>query len=147
MPEAGDDAPHAAVVADMRAVGVSLLVGVRMVLAMVGNPGDHGSLHGHRAEHGEGIFQRLEGLKGAVREQAVKANRYADRGEQVQRRGDRQVADADQVVPEQHDRRERSEEGNHDGAEVGDLLSPGHFAHSRQLKRFVRIRTRLQAKF
>ena len=52
VPQALDAAPEAGA-AQVRGVGVALLVGERVMLAVVGDPGDHGSLHGHRAEHGD----------------------------------------------------------------------------------------------
>ena len=70
-------------VADVRAVGVALFVGVGVVLAVVGDPGDDRALHRHRAEHREGVFERLRGLEGAMGEQAVEADRDPDRGERT----------------------------------------------------------------
>ena len=63
VPEAGEDAAHAAVVADVGAVGVALFVGVGVVLAVVGDPGDDRALDRHRAEDGEGVLDRLRGLE------------------------------------------------------------------------------------
>ena len=63
------------------AVGVALFVGVGVMLAMVGDPGNHRSLHGHRAEYGEDVLERFMGLKGAVGEKPVKPDRDPDRGQ------------------------------------------------------------------
>ena len=41
----------------MRGVRIALLVGVRVVLAVVGDPVEHRALHRHRAEHGEGVLE------------------------------------------------------------------------------------------
>ena len=85
MPEAGQDPAHALAVADVGAVRVALFVGVGVVLAVVGDPGDHRSLDRHRAEHREDVLDRLRGLEGAVGEKAVEADRDPDRGQQVHR--------------------------------------------------------------
>ncbi len=53
VPEAAQHAADAVAVADVRAVRVALDVGVGVVLAVVGDPGDHRALDGHRAERGE----------------------------------------------------------------------------------------------
>ena len=53
------DAAHPAVVADVGAVGIALFVGVGVVLAVVGDPGDDRALDGHRAQHREGVLDRL----------------------------------------------------------------------------------------
>ena len=82
-------APAVAVV-DVGAVRVALLVGEGVVLAVVGDPGDHRPLDRRRAEdrqHGA-CSQRL-GLEGAVGEEAVEADRDPEPGEDVdaERRG------------------------------------------------------------
>ena len=84
-------------VSDVGTVWVALLVGVGVVLAVVGDPGEDGTLHRHRAEHGEGVFEPLRGLEGTVGEQAVIADRDPDRGDQVHEGGDREDAGADQA--------------------------------------------------
>ena len=77
VPEAAQDAADAVAVADVRAVRVALLVGVGVVLAVVGHPADDRALHRHRAEHGEGVLERLGDQEGAVGEQAVEADGHA----------------------------------------------------------------------
>ena len=42
---------------DVGAVRIALLVGVRVVLAVIGDPADHGSLDGHRAEAREDVLE------------------------------------------------------------------------------------------
>ena len=113
MPQPGQHTAHAVAVADVGAVRVALFVGVRVVLAMVGDPGNHRALDGHRAEHGKDVLEWLGGLEGTVGEETVKADRDADRGRQVHRRCDRKVVGVDQAVPKQHDRGNRGGEGNH----------------------------------
>ena len=86
----------------VRRVRVALLVGVRVVLAVVGDPRHHRPLDGHRAEDGQRVLRGLVGLEGAVREQAVEAERDAERGQHVHRGHDRQVGPADPLrVPQQ----------------------------------------------
>ena len=91
VPEAAQHAADAVAVADVRAVRVALDVGVGVVLAVVGDPGDHRALHRHRAEEGEEILGRLVGPEGAVGQQAVVADRDAGGGDQVHHGQDRQV--------------------------------------------------------
>ena len=50
VPQAAKDPGRAVAVPDVRAVRIALLVSVRVVLAMVGNPAHHRALDGHRAE-------------------------------------------------------------------------------------------------
>ena len=76
VPEAGDRALDAAAV-PVRRVRVAVLVGVRVVLAVVGDPRHDRPLHGHRAEDRERVLDRLERLERAVREQPVEAERHA----------------------------------------------------------------------
>ena len=77
------EAPEAVAVADVRGVRVALLVGVRVVLAVVGDPVEHRALQAHRAEHGEGVLDRLVGLEGAMGEHPVEADRDAGAVEEV----------------------------------------------------------------
>jgi hypothetical protein len=79
-------------------------------------------------------------LKGAVGEQAVEADRDADRGRQVHHRGDDEVGGADEPVPEQDYRGQRGQEGNQYGAKVGDLLGCAHLVHVGQLTPLKAIR-------
>ena len=55
VPQAGQPAA----VPDVRAVGIALLVGERVMLAVVGDPGDDRALHRHRAGDGEQVLDRL----------------------------------------------------------------------------------------
>ena len=77
VPQARHHSPQARAVAGVGAMGVALLVGERVVLAVVGHPVDHRPLQRHRAQHGERVAQRVVGLEGAVGEQAVEAHRDA----------------------------------------------------------------------
>ena len=55
VPEPAQRADDAVAVADVRAVRVALLVGELVVLAVVGDPGEHVTFDGHLAEHGERV--------------------------------------------------------------------------------------------
>jgi len=125
VPEPGDGALEAAAV-PVRGVRVALPVGVRVVLAVVGDPGHHGPLHRHRAERGQRVLDRLERLERAVRQQPVEAQRHAVAREHVHQREHREVAPVDVRVPEQHDRGHEREEREQHRNEVGDLVCPGH---------------------
>ena len=89
----------AAAVPHVGAVGIALLVGERVVLAVIGHPRDHRALDRHRAERGEDRSQRPAGGEAAVRQMAVEADRHAQAGEQVQDHEHRDVAPAQQVGP------------------------------------------------
>ena len=54
-----DEAAQALAAPDVRAVRIALLVGVRVVLAVVGDPRDHGPLDRHRAHGGQEILDGL----------------------------------------------------------------------------------------
>jgi hypothetical protein len=49
-------------------VRITVFVGEGVVLAVVGDPIDHRSLHRHRAQHREHVAQPGVGFKRAVRE-------------------------------------------------------------------------------
>src|ERR1700761_7220870 len=100
-----------------------------VVLAVVGDPREDRSLHRHRAEHGEGVLERLRGLERTVGEQAMKADRDPDRGDQVHEGGDREDAGADQARREEDDGDDRGDEGDDHPGQVGALLDSAHFAH------------------
>jgi hypothetical protein len=108
------------------AVRVALFVGERVVLAVVGNPVDHRSLQGHRAQHGERVAQPRPRLKGAVGEEAVEADGHANRGQHVHDGEDRQVAWPEELVPQQYRGHDHPQEGDHDGADVHVALQPCH---------------------
>ena len=125
VPEAGDRALDAAAVA-VRRVRVALLVGVRVVLAVVGHPRHHRALHGERAEDRERVLDRLEGLERAVREQPVEAERDPVAADHVHDQHHRQVAPVDQLVPEQDDGEDEPDEREQDPREVEPAVHGGH---------------------
>ncbi len=96
---------------------------------MVGDPGDHRALDGHRAQGREEVLEALRGLEGAMGEEAMEADGYPDRRDEVHRGADREVGGADQVVPEQGDPGQRRGERQDDSAEVDGLLGPAHLLH------------------
>ena len=76
--QAAQRAAHAAAVTDVRAVRVALLVGVRVVLAVVGDPRDDRALDRRRPERSASDAARARaGLERAVGEQAVEADGHA----------------------------------------------------------------------
>jgi PucR C-terminal helix-turn-helix domain len=131
VPKAGEHSPNAPVRGDVGTVGVALFVGMGVVLAMVGHPGDRRSLDRHRPEDREQVLEWLRGLKRAVGEQAVEADRYPDRGQQVHESGDDQVGRSDPAVPEQANCQQGREEGDYHGTEVDSFLSTAHLAHAK----------------
>jgi hypothetical protein len=107
-------------------VRVALLVGVRVVLAVVGDPRHHRALHGQRAEDGQRVLDRLEGLEGAVREQPVEAEGHAVAADHVHDQHHRQVAPVDERVPQQGDGNHEPEEREQDAREVEPAVEGGH---------------------
>jgi hypothetical protein len=107
---------------DVRGVGIAVVVRERVVLAVIGHPVEHGTLHRHRAEHGERVAHRRDRVEGAMGEEAVVADRDADGGGHVHRGEDREVGPAHHVVPQQHDRGERRDERQDHGGEVHSSL-------------------------
>ncbi len=105
--------------ADVGAVRVAVFVGVRVVLAVVGDPVRQRPLDGHRAEHREHVADRLARLQGVVREQAVVADRDAETGEQVQRGHHREVGGADAVTPQDRHGDAEGDERQEHGRDVG----------------------------
>ena len=128
VPEALQHSHHTLAVADVRAVRVALDVGVGVVLAVVGDPGDHGALDGHRAEPREDVLRRLVGSEGAVGEHPVVADGDPRRGDQVHDAEQGQVVPAHDSTPEQDDGRQGGGEGHHHGAQVRDLGRSVHGA-------------------
>ena len=76
--------------ADVRRVRVAVLVGERVVLAMVGDPLGDRPLHRHAAEDRERRLQRGAGVEAPVREEPVEADRRPEGAERrTSRRGAR----------------------------------------------------------
>ena len=65
--------------ADVRGVRVALLVGVRVVLSVVGDPVDDRALDRHRAGGRERVLERLVGCERPVGEHPVVADGDPDR--------------------------------------------------------------------
>jgi hypothetical protein len=126
VPQAGDHAAQAGAVSRVGAVRVALFVGERVVLAVVRHPVDHAALQRHRAEDRQRVAQPWARLEGAVREQAVEADGDAQRGQQVHDGEYRQVAHAQEAVPQEHRRRDHAEERDDDCGDVGVALQAGH---------------------
>src|SRR5215217_242277 len=98
--EALQRAAEAAVVPYVRAVGIALLVGVAVVLAMVGYPREYRPLDRDRAEDGEQAVQPAVGLEAAVGEVAMEPDGHAQPGEHVHDQEHRDVAPAQQIGPD-----------------------------------------------
>ncbi len=111
---------------DVGRVRVALLVGVRVVLAVVGDPVDDRALHRHRPGDREAVLDRLEGLERAMREEPVEPDGHAEAGDEVHDGERDEVADADVAVPEQDDRREERDERQDDGDQVDGAFGLGH---------------------
>ena len=132
--EALQHALDAAAVADMGAVRITLLVGVGVMLAMVGDPGIDRALHRHRPGDREEVFDRLEGLERAVGEQPVEADRDAEGREHVHAEEQGEVERGHDLVPEQDDRRDRRQKRDDHCEQVHDLVQQGHLVlrHARK---------------
>ena len=120
VPEAAQRAADAGALAGVRAVRVALLVGVRVVLAVVGDPvDDAGPARPASRVIANAYSSQLVRLERAVREQPVIADRDAEPGDDVHHGEDREVAPVHQVrVPEQRRSRRQRDERAEDGGEV-----------------------------
>jgi len=87
-------------VIDVGAVGVALLVGKGVVLAMVGDPGDDRALDRRRAEDREQAVQPPGGFEGAVGEVAVETDCYPQPGEEVHADEEEDVAPMQGAAPD-----------------------------------------------
>ncbi len=103
----------AALVSDVRAVRVTLLVGEGVVLAVVGDPRDHRALDRRRPEDAEQRANRPARLEAAVGQVAVEADRYPESREQVHDHEHEDVAPVEQVVPELPADHPKCDEGQH----------------------------------
>src|SRR3954451_22327021 len=115
-----DEAAQALAATDVRAVRIALLVGMRVVLAVIGDPRDHGPLDRHRAHRGEEILDRLARRERAMGEQAVEADGHPEAGDEVHDAEEDEVVGAHAVAPEQGDGPEEGDEGDDDGEQIRD---------------------------
>ena len=107
-------------------MGVSLLVGVGVVLAMVGHPVHDRTLNGERPEDREQIAQGAVGLEGAMGQQAVVADRDAQPRRQIHAGEQLEVERIDAVIPQQDEREQEREERQRDGDHVCVSLEACH---------------------
>ena len=133
VPQALDSAPESGA-AQVRGVRVALLVGERVVLAVVGDPGDHRTLDGHRAEHRDHGLECPRGFERAVGEHPVVAERHAEAGDHVRADQQGQLERADRLVPEQHDRDDQPDQWERHADQVDDLVRQRH--HGRPSRAF-----------
>jgi hypothetical protein len=117
-------------VADVRAVGVALPIGQRVVLAVVGHPLDHRSLDRSRAERGEQCPKRAAGLEAAVAQQSMEADRHPEADRHVGERERDQVGPAKGAVPGLPSRKPDEQERDDGYRDVGDPV--GRAADLRQ---------------
>src|SRR4029077_1109868 len=111
--------PNALPVPDVRAVGIALLIGEGVVLAVVGDPGDDRALDRGRAEHGEHRTGPGPGLEGPVGEEAMEADRDPEACRNVEERAAEQVAPAQPAARELPDDEAEHQEGD-DGERASD---------------------------
>ena len=109
-----DRAEHAVAVADVRRVRVAVLVGERVVLAVVGHPLRERALHRHAAEDRERRLDRRARLEALVREVAVEADRRPEGADDVEAGEEDEVEPVEGDAPEQAHRREQAERRHDD---------------------------------
>ena len=126
-------APVPLAVPDVRRVRVTLLIGERVVLPVVGDPLRDRPLHRHAAEDGEGRLQHGACLEALVGEEAVEADRRAERAQHVHPDEKQEIDPVEGDAPEEPDRREQAERRHDDGDERHDPADPArrgaHRAH------------------
>ena len=126
VPEALQRAHGTAVLADVRRVRIALDVGVGVVLAVVGDPVDDGSLHAQHPEVGEYVAGRLVRLEGTMGQHPVEADGHAEAAQQVHDGEDGDVGPADPVAPEDRDGYSGHGEGDEDCGHVHTALKRSH---------------------
>ena len=126
VPEALQRAHGAAVLADVRGVRVALLVGVRVVLAVIRDPVDDRALHGEHPEIREDVLGRLVRLEGTMGQHPVEADRDADPAEEVHQHEDGDVGPAEPATPQKRDRSGGHGEGDEDCSHVHTALKRRH---------------------
>ena len=67
---------------------IAIVVGERVMLTVVGDPGNHRALNGHRPYRRDHRPERTRGLKCLVGEHPVEPHRHPERGDHVDQ-GDR----------------------------------------------------------
>ncbi len=99
-------------VVDVGAVRVPLFVGEGVVLAVVGDPGDHRALDRRRAEDRQQAVQPGLRLEAAVGEVAVEADRDPHPGEEVHAEEEEDVAPVQRLAPDLPAREADRDEGD-----------------------------------
>src|SRR5437588_10970801 len=101
VPEPFDTAPETRA-GQVGGMGVALLIGEGVVLAVIGYPCDHRPFDGHRTDYGDEGPKRARGLKRAVGEHAVVAEGYAEAGDDVEADEQAKLERADGAIPQKH---------------------------------------------
>jgi hypothetical protein len=129
VPQAPELLDRAIAEAGVWAVRVAFPVRELVVLAMVGNPGQHVAFHRHLAEHGERVAHGAECLERAVREEPVEADGHAHAGREVAEAENPELGKPDHPVPEQRDRDRQPDEREDDARQVDHLVRAAQPRH------------------
>jgi hypothetical protein len=107
-------------------MGIALLVGVGVVLAVVGDPLDHRSLDGHRAEDREHVARGAVRREGTVGQHPMKADGHAEPAQDVHQCEHDQVGGADEAAPQQRDGGHHHDERQQHGGEIHVAFESSH---------------------
>jgi hypothetical protein len=122
VPEAAQRPGHAVAVPDVGRVRVALLIGVGVVLAVIGDPVDHRTLHRQRPQKREQVARGWVRLKGAVRQHAMKADGHPVTAHEIHQYEDGDVGPAEPITPQQRDDGGGDGEGQEDCGHVHTAL-------------------------
>ena len=113
---------------DVRAVRIPWLVGELMMLAVVGDPLDHRALDRRRPQRAQQHTHRTASFEAAVGEQAVKAHRHAQSGQQIGDRQHDQVGPVQRATPRQPCRQTDKPHRHHRHHNIRDAVD--HICHA-----------------
>ncbi len=121
---------------EVRGMGIAVTVGDLVMAAMGCAPADGHALSGGGAEDCEQEADGSGGFEGAMGEEAMEADGYAEAGDGVGGEHDDDFGPADGEAagvssPEEDDGDDESGEGSDDGEEHDELLEAGHAVFSR----------------
>jgi hypothetical protein len=95
-----------------------------MVAAMTGSPKEDRPLSRHTARDTQGDSHRRNAFKAAMREKSVKSQRDAQHGQRIETAAKRQIEPSDAAPPQQHHRRDESDERSNDGNHSDPTFKP-----------------------